>query len=209
MAELAVEEQPHAVPRVVAIISSLLQQVADHNDISAACGRLKKTAAATASAFEGTSKPSISVRSYLERIFRYANCSSSCYVIAYIYLDRFLRRQPAVAVDSFNVHRFIITSVLVAVKFMDDIYYNNAYYAKVGGISLMEMNYMELDFLFGVGFELNVTPDVFASYCSIMQAHTHVECPPAPRMLLCSSTDEEPGNCQQMKQMSVREVYGT
>ncbi|ONK64453.1 uncharacterized protein A4U43_C07F26150 [Asparagus officinalis] len=42
-------------------------------------------------------------------------------------------------------------------------YYNNTYFAKVGGICLMEMNYLEVDFLFGVGFELNVTPVTFNS----------------------------------------------
>ena len=120
MAAELVEEQPYAVPRVVAIISSLLQRVADNNDVAAARGHGLHQATAVASAFQGLSKPLISVRSYLERIFRYANCSSSCYVVAYIYLDRFLHRNPAVAVDPFNVHRFIITSVLVAVKFMDD-----------------------------------------------------------------------------------------
>jgi hypothetical protein len=47
--------------------------------------------------------------------------------------------------------------------------YNNAYFARVGGISLMEMNYLEVDFLFGVAFDLNVTPATFASYCSVLQ----------------------------------------
>lgn len=123
------EGHSHAVPRVVSLISSLLQRVADHNDAAAASSssRGPKKITVTASAFEGTSKPVISVRSYLERIFRYANCSSSCYVAAYIYLDRFLRRSPSVAVDSFNVHRFIITSILVAVKFMDDMWDLNAH----------------------------------------------------------------------------------
>jgi hypothetical protein len=72
------------------------------------------------SAFQGLTKPAISVGGYLERIFRFAGCSPSCYVVAYIYLDRFLRRRPALAVDSFNVHRLLITSVLTAVKFVDD-----------------------------------------------------------------------------------------
>lgn len=121
MAELAAAD-PFGVPRVVSIISSLLQRVAEHNDTAVAttaCSeRLRKNA--TASAFQSMSKPAISVRGYLERIFRYANCSNSCYVVAYIYLDRYVRRHPSVAIDSFNVHRFIITSVLTAVKFMDD-----------------------------------------------------------------------------------------
>nr|CAB3485297.1 unnamed protein product [Digitaria exilis] len=28
------------------------------------------------------------------------------------------------------------------------------------------MNYLEVDFLFGVGFDLNVSPETFGQYCS-------------------------------------------
>ncbi|XP_048553452.1 cyclin-P4-1-like [Triticum urartu] len=201
MMTMAAEDQA-AVPRVVSILSALLERVAKRNDVVAAVERrirdveeqeeqedqgedgkettttttTKKTAV---SAFQGLTKPAISVGGYLERIFRFAGCSPSCYVVAYIYLDRFLRRRPALAVDSFNVHRLLITSVLTAVKFVDDICYNNAYFARVGGISLMEMNYLEVDFLFGIAFDLNVTPAVFASYCAVLQTEmAYLEHPP-------------------------------
>ncbi|XP_057510202.1 cyclin-U4-1-like [Actinidia eriantha] len=77
--------------------------------------------------------------------------------------------QPSLPIDSFNVHRLLITSVMVAAKFMDDMYYNNAYYAKVGGISTAEMNFLEVHFLFGLSFHLNVTPTTFHTYCSYLQ----------------------------------------
>jgi hypothetical protein len=38
-----------------------------------------------------------------------------------------------------NVHRVIITSLMVAAKFFDDFYFNNAFYARVGGISVLEV----------------------------------------------------------------------
>ncbi|KAK3157161.1 hypothetical protein QOZ80_2AG0117000 [Eleusine coracana subsp. coracana] len=173
-----------AVPRVVSILSALLQRVAERNDAAAAEEEEEGSAAAgrrPVSAFQGLTKPAISIGGYLERIFRFAGCSPSCYVVAYIYLDRFLRRRPALAVDSFNVHRLLITSVLTAVKFVDDICYNNAYFARVGGISLVEMNYLEVDFLFGIAFDLNVTPAAFASYCAVLQSEmAYLEPPPAP-----------------------------
>jgi hypothetical protein len=59
--------------------------------------------------------------------------------------------------------------------------YNNAYFARVGGISLVEMNYLEVDFLFGIAFDLNVTPGAFASYCSVLQSEmAYLDPPPAP-----------------------------
>uniref|UniRef100_A0A0E0EGM6 Cyclin n=1 Tax=Oryza meridionalis TaxID=40149 RepID=A0A0E0EGM6_9ORYZ len=202
-------EVAEAVPRVVAILSSLLQRVAERNDAAAAAA-VGEEAAAAVSAFQGLTKPAISIGGYLERIFRFANCSPSCYVVAYIYLDRFLRRRPALAVDSFNVHRLLITSVLTAVKFVDDICYNNAYFARVGGISLMEMNYLEVDFLFGIAFDLNVTPAAFASYCAVLQSEmAYLEQPPAvdlPRLHCCPS-DQDDAGCHHKQQQQQQQQH--
>ncbi|CAH8383742.1 unnamed protein product [Eruca vesicaria subsp. sativa] len=162
MAEL---ENPGVMPKLIAFLSSLLERVSESNDLT---GRVT-TQSQSVSVFHGLSRPPITIQSYLERIFKYANCSSSCFVVAYVYLDRFTQRQPLLPINSFNVHRLLITSVMVAAKFLDDLYYNNAYYAKVGGISTKEMNLLELDFLFGLGFDLNVTPNTFHAYFSYLQ----------------------------------------
>lgn len=88
-------------------------------------------------------------------------------------------------------------------------YYNNAYYAKVGGISLVEMNYLEVEFLFGIGFELNVAPVTFSYYCSVLQKEMCMESLPPPlppaaaaSRSLCCLTEEEPSSCRQ-KQLAV------
>lgn len=65
-------------------------------------------------------------------------------------------------------------------KFQFGRFYNNAYYAKVGGISTNEMNLLEVDFLFGIGFQLNVTPTTFHTYCSYLQTEMLLESPPMP-----------------------------
>ncbi|XP_023526236.1 cyclin-U4-1-like [Cucurbita pepo subsp. pepo] len=152
------------IPKVITFLSSLLQRVSESNDQSH-----QLHSAAKVSAFHGLTKPTISIQTYLERIFKYANCSPSCFVVAYVYLDRLAQRHPSLPIDSFNVHRLLITSVLVSAKFLDDLCYNNAYYAKVGGISRVEMNLLEIDFLFGLGFQLNVTPNTFHTYCSYLR----------------------------------------
>ncbi|KAI9381481.1 hypothetical protein POPTR_015G112140v4 [Populus trichocarpa] len=168
MAELA---ETAVMPKVITFLSSLLQRVAESNDISHQLYPQK------ASIFHGLTRPTISIQNYLERIFKYSNCSPSCFVVAYVYLDRFSQRQSCFPLNSFNVHRLLITSVLVSVKFMDDIYYNNAFYAKVGGISTREMNLLEVDFLFGLGFQLNVTPTTFHLYCSYLQREMSIQSP--------------------------------
>ncbi|RDY13265.1 Cyclin-P3-1, partial [Mucuna pruriens] len=106
--------------------------------------------------FHGSKAPNMSVTQYVERIFKYSHCSPSCFVIAQIYMDTFLHKTGGF-LTSFNAHRLLITSVMVAAKFLDDKYYSNAYYAKVGGVSTEEMNKMEI--------ELFVTRDLFLKYC--------------------------------------------
>ncbi|XP_058104082.1 cyclin-U4-1 [Magnolia sinica] len=189
-------ENPHLIPKVVTFLSSLLQRVAESNDSNRPIDDQR------ISVFHGLTMPTISVQSYLERIFKYANCSPSCFVVAYVYLDRFVQRQPSLPINSFNVHRLLITSVMVAAKFMDDMYYNNAYYAKVGGISTVEMNFLEVDFLFGLSFHLNVTPTTFHSYCSYLQREMLFQSPPSLHSLklqcFFSDDDSTPQNTQQL-----------
>jgi hypothetical protein len=79
-----------------------------------------------------------------------------------------------------NVHRVVITSVLLAAKFFDDAYYNNAYYAKVGGVMVSEMNGLEVDFLFRINFSLHVTPEVFGKYRAELVVHSGSAAVPPP-----------------------------
>ena len=110
--------------------------------------------------FHALKPPSISVQLYLERIHKYASCSSECFVLALIYIDRLIQRNNC-ALSVLNVHRIVITAVMLAAKFFDDQYFNNAYYAKVGGVPCAEMNMLEIEFLFRINFSLHVPPEVF------------------------------------------------
>lgn len=155
-------------PRVLAVLSSLLDRVVARNERQALVLN-RSLSPPKLTVFHGLRAPTISIEKYLERIFKYANCSPSCFVVAYAYIDRFIHQQPGIPITSLNVHRLLITSVMVAAKFLDDAYYNNAYYAKVGGVTTLEMNRLELDFLFRLDFRLQVTVSVFESYCSHLE----------------------------------------
>ncbi|XP_073024756.1 cyclin-U4-1-like [Primulina eburnea] len=197
MAELDI---PDGMPKLITFLSSLLQQVAESNDLNHPFQPQK------ISVFHGLNRPTISIQSYLERIFKYANCSPSCYIVAYVYLDRFTQRQPTLQINSFNVHRLLIASVMVSAKFMDDMYYNNAYFAKVGGISTREMNFLEVDFLFGLGFHLNVTPSTFHTYYSYLQKemmlHPYISAK-SSKIYLSFNYEDESSHQQQQQQLAV------
>lgn len=70
--------------------------------------------------------------------------------------------------DSFNIHRLIITAVAVSTKFSSDFFYTNSRYSKVGGISLREMNYLELQFLILCDFNLLISVEEFERYSTLL-----------------------------------------
>lgn len=83
------------------------------------------------SKFHALRPPAISIKDYLQRVAKYAACSGECFVLALVYIDRIIQSNPTFVVNSLNIHRLLITSIMLAAKFFDDQYFNNAYYAKV------------------------------------------------------------------------------
>lgn len=120
--------------------------------------------------FHALKAPGIGILQYLERIHKYASCSTECFILALIYIDRLIQRNNFLLTE-LNVHRVVITSILLAAKFFDDAYYNNAYYAKVGGVLVSEMNSLEVEFLFRIDFSLHVSPELFHKYHAELVSH--------------------------------------
>ncbi|CAA3008776.1 cyclin-P3-1-like [Olea europaea var. sylvestris] len=148
-------------PQVLSLFSTLLERAVQKNERILEATKMKDDI----TIFHGSRAPSLSICQYIDRIFKYSSCSPSCFVIAHIYVDRFVQRTN-MFLTSLNIHRVIITSVMVAAKFIDDAFFNNAYYARVGGVSTAELNKLEMKFLFGLDFELHVTLQTFKRYCS-------------------------------------------
>ncbi|XP_057979728.1 cyclin-U4-1-like [Malania oleifera] len=168
---MANPETPAAIPKIISLLSFLLQKVAGLNDLN------RRVLPRDVSVFHSTTLPSISIRKYLERIFKNADCSPCCFVVAFVYIDRISRMHPSFPINSLNIHRLLITSVMVAAKFADDICHNNAHYASIGGVSRAEMNFLELKFVFGLGFHLHVSRSTYNTYCSYLRYQMLLESP--------------------------------
>lgn len=107
--------------------------------------------------------PDITVRQYIDRIIKYSPCSPECFLVGLIFIDR-LVVDKLLRVSSLNVHRLIMTSVLLASKILEDLPCNNKYYSHVGGLSLKELNVLERHFVFDLNYNLNVTPLQFEEF---------------------------------------------
>jgi len=71
-------------------------------------------------------------------------------------------------VDSFNIHRLVISGVTCASKFFSDVFYTNSRYAKVGGLPLAELNHLELQFLLLNDFRLSVPVEELEAYGTML-----------------------------------------
>ncbi|KAK3810109.1 MAG: hypothetical protein J3Q66DRAFT_352138 [Benniella sp.] len=76
-------------------------------------------------------------------------------------------------VNSLNIHRLLITCLMVATKFTSDLLYSNARYAMVGGLSLPELNRLELEFLFTIQFELDVKVEELQKVGNVLLRFKH------------------------------------
>jgi len=150
------EEVPGAGSEfALALADSLASRVSD------AC----RTRIRVVTRFHARAAPAISVHDYIARIAKHFRCSDECFVLASVYLDRVAKQNPAFAVNKLSVHRLLLTSVVVAAKFFDDMFFTNAFYARVGGVSPGDLNEMEGQFLGLVQWRLHVLPEEYAQCC--------------------------------------------
>ena len=72
------------------------------------------------------------------------------------------------------IFRVLFSSIMLAIKYNEDDYYSNAYYAKVGGISLPETNILEYEFLKLTKYSLFITRELYDKYHNYLR-HYHVK----------------------------------
>ena len=65
---------------------------------------------------------------------------------------------------SYNAHRLVLTSFLLAHKYCEDYRYDAARMAKIGGVHPKELLKLEREFLKFIKFELYVSEETFNNY---------------------------------------------
>jgi hypothetical protein len=115
-------------------------------------------------AFESDEPSPVSPVDYIKRILKYGGCSKCCVVVGLMYLDKLKRSDSSVRLTSYNFQRLLLVSIMVAAKFFEDEYYSNRHWAEIGGLTVQELNSLELEFLFRMTFNLNVKRDQYEAF---------------------------------------------
>lgn len=127
--------------------------------------------------FDAASPPPISLQDYLSRLVFYlgnipeyssdkamhSDLAVRYLLGAILYLERIELFAPGFVITELNIHRLLITGVLITAKILDDVEPDHKYYAQLGGVSVSELVKLEIAMLQLCEYNVNIDPIDFAA----------------------------------------------
>ena len=107
--------------------------------------------------------PLISINDYLERLYKYSKINISTVILILIYIDR-ISNINKFKLTYYIIHKLILSSMVVAIKYNEDEYFSIKYYSKLGGVTKTEMIFLEYYFVSLINFNLFVDKELFNKY---------------------------------------------
>ena len=98
--------------------------------------------------------PVLSIEKFLIRIMKYTEAENNTLIAAYIFIIKLIKKEKYVLSIN-NVYRLLLGSIVIAKKSLEDLIYKNSYYCQIGGISLEELNNIELSLFTRIDFKVN------------------------------------------------------
>eukprot|EP01062_Namystynia_karyoxenos_P074222 TRINITY_DN71079_c0_g1_i1.p1 TRINITY_DN71079_c0_g1~~TRINITY_DN71079_c0_g1_i1.p1 ORF type:complete len:216 (+),score=53.88 TRINITY_DN71079_c0_g1_i1:94-648(+) len=112
--------------------------------------------------FDSVLEAAVSVKDYLVRFCKYANCSPATWVTMFALILRVSRVHRLTVL---NVHRLISVTFVIAAKLCDDWYYGASFYATLGGLEQADLVDMETIFLGEVNWDIGVSGSQYLETC--------------------------------------------
>ena len=107
--------------------------------------------------------PPISIEDYINRIYKSTKMNISSLILSVIYIDRFSELNGYI-LSMKNIHRIILASCLLSIKFNEDVSINAKYYASIAGIPVYDLNNLEFYLIVKLQFGLFVNYDIYQKY---------------------------------------------
>ena len=113
--------------------------------------------------FSAHSIPKISLFDYLTRIQTYSYIEAPSLICSLIYVDR-ICEIAGITLTYYYIHRILFAAVLTSIKYNEDVFYDNNYYAQVAGVRTKELNMIEYTFLELIEFNLFILEEDYFKY---------------------------------------------
>mgnify|MGYP003571430727 CR=1 FL=1 len=143
--------------KMIEIISDLLNNICEENKVKSE--NINKNI----KPFMTESIPSLSIKDYLTRLSQFTKINESTIILILIYIDRIGKINKFILTYR-NIYKLILASMVIAIKYNEDNFYSSEVYAKLGGLSVPELNYLEFQFLILIKFSLFIEKDLFDKY---------------------------------------------
>ena len=151
-------ERDEFIPiKTIEIISDLLNNICEENKVKS------ENISKKIKPFMIKNIPSMSIKDYLIRLSQFTKMNESTIILILIYIDRICNINNFLLTYK-NIYKLILSSMMVAIKYNEDNFYSSEIYAKLGGLSVHELNYLEFQFLILIKFSLFVEKDLFDKY---------------------------------------------
>lgn len=163
-----ISEKAHPVPHskqlmsglVLAISKTLSVIVENNKKIGSYNKRLREQ---RKNVMNAPASPSISLISFLNRIRTYTEIEDSSLINSMVYIDR-LCAIAKITLTPLNIHRIIIGSIVISIKYNEDNSFNFDYYSKVFGIAIKELKDIEFNFIQMIKYDLYISQADYSKY---------------------------------------------
>lgn len=99
----------------------------------------------------------IPLETYIKRVLKLTRSEPQCALMAVVYIERMKNTCPGLEISQTNVRRIVFTAMLIASKVIQDIPYNNKFWAAISGTyAVNKVNKMEIDMLMLMDWKTNV-----------------------------------------------------
>ena len=120
---------------------------------------------------ESHREPKLYFGIFVERLANYANlCLRECVgkdstgvrcaIMAVEYLERI-----KTSINSATIQRYFLVAFLMAFKFSEDAQVSNGFWSKLGGVSIAEVNKMEIAFCRALKWSFSISPESYKTLC--------------------------------------------
>ena len=122
--------------------------------------------------FSRKSPSDVTLQYFFARIKKYSQIEKSTLIIILIYADR-MCTTSGIILNPHNIHRIILGCLLLAIKYNEDVYFTNEHYAKVGGVSIKELNTLEYYSFQLLDFNLFISEDIYQKYLNYITNYSN------------------------------------
>ena len=118
--------------------------------------------------FSANSIPKISIFDYLIRINKYSEIEASTLICSLILIDH-ISQSSNIILTYYNIHRIILAAIFASIKYNEDSFYDNKFYAEIAGVKLKELKMIEYTFLELIDFNMFIKTEEYEEYKNYLE----------------------------------------